>query len=91
MSIPQFSIFFFTVRLGLKDLPQSIAFFAAVEVDTVLRKEASSDCRTPSNPHGLSHGYDIAPGESLNVLEAIEKANCEDLSKWPWHKSQIDS
>lgn len=70
------------------DLPQSIAFFGSVEVDTVLRKEAHSDSKSPSNPHGLYHGYDIPPGESLNVFEAIEKANGNDLKKWPWHKNQ---
>lgn len=61
-------------RIGLKDLPQTVAFFASVEVDTVLRKEATLDCKTPSNPHGLSGGYNIKNGESLDIQEAIEKA-----------------
>ncbi|KAL9929746.1 DNA polymerase gamma, catalytic subunit tam isoform 1-T1 [Glossina fuscipes fuscipes] len=69
-------------RLGLNDLPMSVAFFSSVEVDTVLRKESSMDCKTPSNPHGLHIGYGIAPGESLNIYEAIRKANCNDLSQW---------
>ena len=61
-------------QLGLCDLPQSVAFFASVEVDTVLRKEAHQDCCTPSNPHGLSRGYGIPQGESLDIYQALKKA-----------------
>lgn len=68
-------------RLGLYDLPVSVAFFSSVEVDRVLRKEAKSDCTTPSNPHGLSNGYLIPHGESLNIHDAIERAG-SDLSQW---------
>ncbi|KYN34859.1 DNA polymerase subunit gamma-1 [Trachymyrmex septentrionalis] len=61
-------------RLEMRDLPMSVAFFAAVEVDTVLRKESIHDCKTPSNPHGLQNGYEIPPGESLDVWAALEKS-----------------
>ncbi|XP_068140415.1 DNA polymerase subunit gamma-1, mitochondrial isoform X1 [Drosophila tropicalis] len=71
-------------RIGLKDLPMSVAFFSSVEVDTVLRKECSMDCQTPSNPHGLRIGYGIQPGESLTIAKAIEKAGGHDLSQWNW-------
>lgn len=71
-------------RIGLKDLPQSVAFFSSVEVDTVLRKESSMDCKTPSNPHGLKAGYGISPGESLSIYETIQKAG-DDMTKWDWH------
>lgn len=74
--------------IGLDDLPQSVAFFTSVEVDKALRKEATMDCTTPSNPHGLSVGYGIPLGESLDIQQAIEKANGSDLNQWPWHKSQ---
>ncbi|XP_016944995.3 DNA polymerase subunit gamma-1, mitochondrial [Drosophila suzukii] len=73
-------------RIGLKDLPMSVAFFSSVEVDTVLRKECSMDCKTPSNPHGLRIGYGIQPGQSLSVAESIEKAGGNDVSQWPWIK-----
>lgn len=69
-------------------MPQSIAFFTSVEVDTVLRKEAQLDYKTPSNPHGLLIGYDVPYGESLNVFAAIEKAKGNDLNKWAWHKNK---
>lgn len=75
-------------RIGLCDLPQSVAFFTSVEVDTVLRKEAHLDCVTPSNVHGLSGGYGIPSGESLNISQAIEMAGGDDLTQWDWHKSE---
>jgi len=61
-------------KLNMRDLPMSVAFFTAVEVDTVLRKESAHDCKTPSNPHGLQNGYNIPLGESLDVQAAIEKS-----------------
>lgn len=73
-------------RIGLKDLPMSVAFFSSVEVDTVLRKECTMDCQTPSNPHGLQIGYGIPPGQSLGIQEAIVKAGGGDLTQWPWLK-----
>lgn len=68
---------FFVKRLGMTDLPQSVAFFSSVEVDYVFRKDASLDCVTPSNPHGLHKGYGIPPGESLDISQAIEKAKSQ--------------
>lgn len=65
---------FFVSRLQMKDLPMSVAFFTTVEVDTALRKDATSDCATPSNPHGLKEGYKIEYGESLNVWDALCKS-----------------
>lgn len=61
-------------RLGIYDLPQSVAFFSSVEVDKILRKEANDDCVTPSNPHGMKKGYGIPAGESLNIYETIKKS-----------------
>lgn len=78
---------FCALKIGLNDLPLSVAFFTAVEVDTVLRKESQLDCKTPSNPHGLQSGYGIQPGESLDIYKAIEKAGGSDLQKWKWHQS----
>ncbi|XP_014296210.1 DNA polymerase subunit gamma-1, mitochondrial [Microplitis demolitor] len=75
---------FCAAKLGIHDLPMSVAFFAAVEVDTVLRKEASSDCKTPSNPYGMESRYGIPAGESLDVWKAADKA---DGSLGPWHSA----
>ncbi|XP_070521209.1 DNA polymerase subunit gamma-1, mitochondrial isoform X2 [Cardiocondyla obscurior] len=72
-------------KLGMRDLPMSVAFFAAVEVDTVLRKESSHDCKTPSNPHGLQNEYEIPPGESLDIWAALEKSSG---SLGYWHNAK---
>ncbi|KAH1026959.1 DNA polymerase subunit gamma-1, mitochondrial [Dendroctonus ponderosae] len=65
---------FCAYRLGIHDLPQSVAFFSSVEVDSVLRKNSDDDSRTPSNPHGLQRGYGIPNGEALDIHQAIQKA-----------------
>ena len=63
----------FAHQLGMNDLPQSVAFFSAIDVDTCLRKEVYMDCRTPSNPDGLERGYGIEPGEALSIEEILER------------------
>lgn len=71
---------FCSSRVGLKDLPRSVAFFSSVEVDKVLRKEATDDCTTPSNPFGLLKGHGILPGESLDIKKALD--HCMGKSWW---------
>lgn len=72
---------FCSIKLGIYDLPQSVAFFSSVEVDTVLRKESHLDSKTPSNPHGLEKGYGIPNGESLSIQECIKKTG-GSISLW---------
>ncbi|KAK7086838.1 hypothetical protein SK128_016079 [Halocaridina rubra] len=62
----------FACRLGFRDLPQSVAFFSSIDIDTVLRKEPHFDCITPSNPEGLLKGYGIQPGESLDIGQILD-------------------
>ncbi|KAH7887225.1 DNA polymerase family A-domain-containing protein [Phlebopus sp. FC_14] len=57
----------FAYKLGMDDLPQGVAFFSAVDVDHVLRKEVDMPCVTPSHP------TPIPPGESLNIAEVVSK------------------
>lgn len=57
----------FAHALGLQDLPQSVAFFSAVDIDQCLRKEVNMDCVTPSNPAGLERRYNLSPGEFYTV------------------------
>lgn len=78
----------FVFRIGLHDLPQSVAFFSSVEVDRVLRKESQADCVTPSNPHGLFGGYGIGAGEALTISQAIVRAGTNDLANWPHNNVQ---
>ncbi|PNP48989.1 hypothetical protein TGAMA5MH_00148 [Trichoderma gamsii] len=51
----------FAQQVGINDLPQSCAFFSAIDIDHVLRKEVDMDCITPSHPDA------IPPGESLDI------------------------
>ncbi|ELT96390.1 hypothetical protein CAPTEDRAFT_18002 [Capitella teleta] len=63
----------FAHQLKFNDLPLSVAFFSAVDLDVCLRKEVGMDCVTPSNPEGLRVGYGIEHGQALNIQEILEK------------------
>ena len=63
----------FAHQLGFDDLPLSVAFFSAVDIDSCLRKEPHLDCVTPSNPDGLERGYNIPPGQALSIHDILEK------------------
>ncbi|KAF8521316.1 DNA polymerase family A-domain-containing protein [Gautieria morchelliformis] len=65
----------FAYRLGMDDLPQGVAFFSAVDVDKVLRKEVDMPCVTPSQP------VPIPPGETLDIVNVLEKTNGGSLWK----------
>ncbi|KAG6320998.1 DNA-directed DNA polymerase gamma mip1 [Claviceps purpurea] len=57
----------FSQQVGIDDLPQSCAFFSAIDVDHVLRKEVDMDCITPS------HLTPLPPGESLDISKLLDK------------------
>ncbi|PVV03965.1 hypothetical protein BB560_001537 [Smittium megazygosporum] len=57
----------FSFKVGIKNLPASVAFFSAVDVDYILRKETNLDCVTPSNSVPLEHG------ESLDIFQVVNK------------------
>ncbi|KAG5640753.1 hypothetical protein DXG03_007311 [Asterophora parasitica] len=65
----------FAYKLGMDDLPQGVAFFSAVDVDTVLRKEVDMPCVTPSQP------LPIPPGESLDITGVLAKTHGGSLWK----------
>lgn len=65
----------FAFKLGMDDLPQGVAFFSAVDVDTVLRKEVDMPCVTPSQP------TPIPPGECLDITQVLAKTNGGSLMK----------
>ncbi|KAJ5139920.1 hypothetical protein N7448_003328 [Penicillium atrosanguineum] len=56
----------FSQQVGIDDLPQSCAYFSAVDVDHVLRKEVDMDCVTPSHPTKIPHG------ETLDISKLLE-------------------
>ena len=57
----------FAEQVGIKDLPQACAYFSAVDIDHVLRKEVDLPCVTPSHPNP------IPPGESIDIEKLLEK------------------
>ncbi|KAK9463499.1 DNA polymerase family A-domain-containing protein [Lipomyces oligophaga] len=61
----------FCEQVGIYNLPQSCAFFSAVDIDTVIRKEVDMPCVTPSHPDP------IPPGESLDINQLLEKPEAE--------------
>ncbi|KAG2731438.1 hypothetical protein G9P44_005854 [Scheffersomyces stipitis] len=63
----------FCEQLGIKEVPQSCAFFSEVDIDHVLRKEVSMDCVTPSNPKA------IPVGESLGINQLLEVCGNGDI------------
>jgi len=63
----------FAHQLGMNDLPQAVAFFSSVDIDTVLRKETNMDCQTPSNPYGLKQGYGVPFGQSYDIYQILEE------------------
>jgi DNA polymerase gamma 1 len=77
----------FAFKLGMDDLPQSVAFFSAVDVDHVLRKEPQMPCQTPS------HTQKIEPGESLDmasILKRVQLSNPDppDLPPLPYESPE---
>lgn len=56
----------FCYNLGLDDMPQGIAFFSAVDIDHILRKETDMPCVTPSSAEA------IPPGESLDIKQLLD-------------------
>ena len=63
----------FAHQLNMNDLPQAVAFFSSVDIDTVLRKETNMDCETPSNPYGLRQGYGVPYGSSYDIYQILKK------------------
>ena len=76
----------FSQQMGIDDLPQSCAYFSAVDIDHVLRKEVDMDCVTPSHPQPIS------PGESLTMIQLLEKGAVSllDPQIQPHNPPQLD-
>ncbi|KAF2658664.1 DNA polymeras-like protein gamma [Lophiostoma macrostomum CBS 122681] len=59
----------FSQQMGINELPQSCAYFSAVDIDHVLRKEVDMDCVTPSHKDKIPHG------ESLDIVALLAKGD----------------
>ncbi|KAF7955612.1 hypothetical protein EAE96_004538 [Botrytis aclada] len=57
----------FSQQMGINDLPQSCAYFSAVDIDHVLRKEVDMDCITPSHNTAIPHG------ESIDIQQLLRQ------------------
>jgi len=55
----------FSQQMGINDVPQACAYFSAVDIDHVLRKEVDMDCITPSHLTKIPHG------ESLDIQKLL--------------------
>lgn len=64
----------FAQQMGIEDLPQACAFFSAVDIDSVLRKEVDLDCVTPSHPTA------IPPGKSLDIGQLLAHGSAACLN-----------
>lgn len=77
----------FAQQMGIDDLPQSCAYFSAIDIDHVLRKEVDMECITPSHPNA------IPPGESLDINVLLSKgveAQLDDSIVPAKHAPQLD-
>lgn len=79
----------FSQQMGIDDLPQSCAYFSAVDIDHVLRKEVDMDCITPSHSTAIPHGESIDIQQLLlqptAVLDpSIIPTNPPNLSNIPY-------
>lgn len=63
----------FCQQIGINELPYSCAFFSAVDIDHVLRKETDMDCVTPSHP------IPIEPGRSLDLFGLLKECTSLNL------------
>ncbi|KAI5840184.1 DNA polymerase family A-domain-containing protein [Morchella snyderi] len=73
----------FSEQMGINDLPQSVAWFSAVDIDTVMRKDVDMDCITPS------HSIPVPHGESLDIVQLLRKGNKAKLDPSVVPKIQI--
>jgi DNA polymerase gamma 1 len=63
----------FALQMGIAELPQVCAYFSAVDVDRVLRKEVDMDVITPSHTTPIPHG------ESIDIVQLLEKGKAAFL------------
>lgn len=65
----------FSYKLGIHDLPQCVAFFSAVDIDHVLRKEPNMTCVTPSHEEKISEGVSCTLLDTVDALTTRSDAD----------------
>ncbi|CED83342.1 Mitochondrial DNA polymerase gamma, catalytic subunit [Phaffia rhodozyma] len=81
----------FAFQCGMEDLPQGCAFFSAVDVDKVLRKEVDMPCVTPSNPIPIPSGEALHITKTLELTNGSLHADGQPMSIWPSPPSSLPS
>ncbi|ORX48576.1 hypothetical protein DM01DRAFT_1309624 [Hesseltinella vesiculosa] len=69
----------FSYKLGIPNLPQSVAFFSAVDIDHVLRKEPTMTCSTPSHEEQIEQGVVCTIDDTLAQLEQDTRLDRDDV------------
>ncbi|SCU84640.1 LANO_0C01970g1_1 [Lachancea nothofagi CBS 11611] len=69
----------FCEQMGIRDLPQNCAFFSAIDIDHVLRKEVDMDCITPSNKIPIPHGESVDITKLLTLPDSNLRDEREDI------------
>ncbi len=67
----------FAFKLQMDDLPLGCAFFAQVDIDKVLRKEADDPCVTPSHPEAIPVGVALDIEQILKYTQGSLYKNGE--------------
>ncbi|CDO95321.1 unnamed protein product [Kluyveromyces dobzhanskii CBS 2104] len=83
---------YFSEQMCINDLPQNCAFFSAVDVDKIMRKEVDMDCITPSNPSPIPHGQSLDILEILKITEGSlgMPSDSVDVSEFPYqHREPV--
>ena len=80
----------FCQQMGIDDLPQSCAYFSAIDIDHVLRKEVDMDCVTPSQPDPIPVGESIdiqgllAKGKDAYLDVNVDPLDVPQVEKYPY-------
>ena len=72
----------FAFKLNMDDLPEGCAFFAAVDIDHVLRKEVDDPCVTPSQPNPIPPGVSLDIGTILEHTKGSLKRDMSPMEPW---------
>ncbi|AMD21216.1 HEL064Cp [Eremothecium sinecaudum] len=80
----------FCEQMGIHDLPQNCAFFSAVDIDKVMRKEVDMDCVTPSNAEAIPHGETVNINDLLNMGTNLlgDHDNSVNIEKYSYQPRQ---
>lgn len=80
----------FCYQVGIDDVPQSCAFFSAVDIDWVLRKEVDFECVTPSSTDKLPSGESMDINQLLELDDVKQMLSLKPLDEFWKTKDSYD-